>query len=555
MTIPLFPGSAPERKPPNLRGYQERGIRLLRMHVVQGHKRILAAMPTGGGKMVLTAAITRTAEHPTLFVCHRLELIDQCVDQLGRFGLTNVGVIRGSDERFDPGAATQVASIQTLARRDKPKAGIIFIDEAHRAGSDSYVEHVFAAYPDAVIIGWTATPSRLDGRPLGGDLFQVLEVIATYTELLKKPEWLVAPDVYSSPPQSFDLSRVKVIAGDFDEGALGEVMRTDRLEGQIVDHWLKLAHRHPIFERGQRAPMKYFEGPRRRTLVFAVNVAHSMSLAAKFEQAGIRAAHVDGRTPENIRRAALRDLASGELEVVANCGVFLEGTDVPEVKCIVHARPTQSITLWRQSVGRCMRPALSQVPLLLDHAGNFDRLGCPFEDLQWSLSSRPSRPAGRLPMKLCKKCYAYMPPQRVTCEFCGYVFTKDDDPKLPSETAGELQLRQAEPDDMKRAFFWRQVVLSKSKGFKPGFAAAIFKDHYGTWPPREWSDAVKADYANDAAWQTALAKREDRKRERVAREKKEESELEKQMADTLDAIDCPECVLFGIACPEHAPRW
>lgn len=526
MTLPMFPSvPMPEPKLPNLRPYQERGIRLLRMHAANEINRILAVGPTGMGKMVMIAAITKLATCETLFVAHRMELIDQCADQLARFGVTNVGVIRGADERYNPAAATQIASIQTLARRDKPKAGLIFIDEAHRAGSDSYIQHVFQAYPEATIIGWSASPTRLDGKPLGGNLFQVLEVIVTHQELLKHPDWLVAPDCFSTPTR-IDLSSVRTIGGDYDEEQLGEVMRSSHLEGEVVEHWLKRS-----------------EG--RRTIVFAVNIAHSKSLAERFSK-HTKAAHIDGKTPEDERRAILRD---SSVRVVVNCNVLLEGVDVPEFKCCVHARPTQSIVLWRQSVGRIMRPWGNLKPILLDHAGNWDRLWCPFEDLQWSLSNRAVRMRGRVPMKLCKQCFAYVEGGRIICPHCKYEFKPGDNApaQLPEETKAELELRRAEPEELRKAFFVRQVVLAKTKGFKPGFASAIYKDHYGTWPPRAWSDEVKADFATDAAWQAALERRAKRKAIEQAQEKAEMSALEKQMAGTLDAMNAPE--------PDFADWW
>lgn len=524
MTLPLF--DAPilvDVKTPKLRPYQEKAIVELRAQIILGKKRILAVGPVALGKMVLTAAITKLSTIPMLFVAHRVELIDQCADQLSYFGLTNIGVIRGQDERYNPSASVQISSIQTLSRRDKPflneKRLLIFIDECHRAGSDSYIE-LFRAYPNAIIIGWTATPWRLDGRPLGGELFEILIQIATYENLLKRPDWLVAPDAFSAPLRA-DLSQVRVAGSDFDDEALAQVMHTDVLEGQIVDHWLRLSPKHPKIDgAGKRVPCEFTMGDRRRTIVFCVNVAHSQSVAAKFEKAGVKVAHLDSSTPIETRKAIWRDLASGHLEVVCNCNIAIEGVDVPAVKCIVHARPTQSITLWRQSCGREMRPWENVIPLLLDHAGNWDRLGCPFEDRVWSLTARPARISGKIPMKLCKTCFAYVEPSKTVCPFCGTEFPKFES-VVPAETNAELVARLAEPDALKAAFFWRNVTLSKQKGFKPAFASALYKEYYGIWPPDEWRDKVKAEFVVDKTWQGALSRRLERNARREAQEKLE----------------------------------
>ena len=545
MTLPLFSGAPEPKAPPGLRPYQQRAITNIKAQIIFGNRRILAVGPTGCGKMLLIAAMIRTSRVPAIFVAHRMELIDQCVDQLARLGVTQVGVLRGDDERYDPGASTQVCSVQTLARRDKPFVALqptescpypqlIFVDEAHRSSSESYVEHVFKAYPHAIIIGFTATPTRLDGRPLGGELYQDIVQIATYAELLKNPDWLATPDIFDSQLQA-DLSEVRIAGSDFDDVQLAQVMHTDRLEGHVVEHWLKLANRHPIWKNGMRVPLESAEGEYRRTLLFAVNVAHSESLTARFEAAGVKVAHLDGTTPEAQRRAMLRALGQGELRVVCNCNVAVEGVDVPEVKCIVHARPTQSLTMWRQACGRAMRPWRGVTPLILDHGGNFMRLGCPFEDLRWSLSSKPVR-ASKPGLKLCRKCFAYVPLGRSMCPFCGYEFQPEDE-RVIQESSAELSQRSTDPESLKRDFFNRQAIIARTRGFKPGFASKLYLDRYGDWPPKEWSDRVKADFLTDPAWQSTMARRLERKAVREAQDKREEAALRSTPAPAPAVVD------------------
>lgn len=555
-TLPLFSTDADgnltskptfiDAKPPTLRPYQDRGVKLLREATLRGIKRILAVGPTGLGKMVMIAAITRMSTIPVLFVAHRRELLNQCADQLAALGLTNTSIIRANDDRCDPNATVQIASIQTLARRDKPFQNelevLIFIDEAHRAASDSYIEHVFQAYPKAIIIGFTATPVRLDGRPLGGELFEELILIARYEELFKNPDWLVRPDGYSAPVRP-KLDQVKMRGSDFDEDELATIMHSDSLEGQVVEHWSRLAHVHPKFNgNGTRLPTQFETGPRRRTFVFAVNIEHSMSLAARFESIGVKVAHLDGKTPDRVRDAIIRDLGTGALEVVCNCNIAVEGVDVPEVKCVVHARPTHSITLWRQTVGRCMRPWKGIVPLLLDHASNWDRLGCPFEDLAWTLKGRSLRFGSKLPMKLCRTCFAYTEPHKVLCPYCGAEFPRQDPRNMPAETTAELVERSNEPEALKKEFFARQVIQAKTHGFKPGFASALYKERYGVWPPKEWSNKIKQEFANDKAWQEAMKRRLEKKAQKEVQEKAEEralrgeTEAEQKARETKEAF-------------------
>jgi DNA repair protein RadD len=528
-TLPMF-----DKKPmleettTELRSYQERVIRLIRMHVDSGKKSVLVAAPTRSGKTVVIASIVRTSTLPVLFLAHRLELLDQCAEELQRAGIASVGIIRADDERTNPSASVQVASVATLIRRDKPWAGreiIIIIDEAHRAASDSYRD-LIACWPGAIVIGFTATPCRLDGRPLG-DLFEVLENAVTYQELLKNPKWLVSPDIYAPPAP--DLSKVQMRGSDYDEEQAAVVMRA--IEGDVVSHWMRRAHMHPVFTAGgARVPLRFVEGPRRRTFGFACNIASSLSFCTRFEREGIKVAHLDGETPETDRRSAIKALAKGEIEILFNVNILLEGVNIPEAKCVIHARPTQSLTLWRQSACRILTPWEDEKfgavrPLLLDHAGNTERLDLPHIDLNWSLTSRPVRRNGAAQMKICKACFAYVEVGKTLCPHCGFEFPRYD-PRPTQETAAELVARSSEPEDAKKLYFAKMVQMAQSKGFSPGFASVKYKEHYGVWPPRPWSDAIKIDFSHNKLWQEQQARRLAKKAEREAREAEEKRHMD-----------------------------
>jgi superfamily II DNA or RNA helicase len=515
-TLPLFDRPAlMDVKATELRPYQARLIERVRAHVVAGRKRVLMVAPCGAGKMYVIANIIRTSTLPVLFLCHRQELINQCANELARLGVSRIGVIRGDDERVDPGAPTQLASIQTIMRRrHKPEAGIIICDEAHRVMSDSY-QDLLALYPGAIVLGATATPTRLDGKPLG-NTFDALEVAATYQELIKAKH-IYEPECWGAAVAP-DLSQVRTRMGEYEEGALAEVMAP--LTGGIVERWLERAHMYKL-----PGVMKYQAGPRRRTVVFAVNLAHAAKLVDEFSKVA-KTALLDGSTPDGDRVRILQSIASGELEVVVNCNVLLEGTDVPAIKCVVHARPTQSLVLYRQSTGRTMRPWNDVTPLLLDHAGNFERHGAPHDDMVWSLTREPVRvkPSAH---KICKTCFAYVAVSLTLCPHCGTDFPKSA-PKPPREVAGEMVQKDTTPEGIRRAYFDAMVKKAKERGFKPGYASAMHKERYGEWPPYAWSDAVKADFAGDPYWQRSL--------ERRLREKEET----KPVPIEREVVDMPE---------------
>ena len=261
------------------------------------------------------------------------------------------------------------------------------------------------------------------------------------------------------------------------------------LIGDIVSHW----HR-------------YGEG--RRTVVFAVNVPHSIHICEEFNKSGIKAEHIDGSTLKSDRDAALARLASGETKVICNCMVLTEGWDMPEVSCCILARPTKKMGLYRQMVGRVLRPAPGKTSaIVLDHSGAVYRHGFVEDRVEWTLepdkravspthTARLSR-YKMLPLLECTECGCI----RVAgqpCAACGFL------PKRPSEpivfAEGDLALvdrrrraaqRLSDPHEQMR---WHAelIGIACERGYRPGWAAYKFKEKFGFWPPRTQPPAVKA---------------------------------------------------------------
>jgi DNA repair protein RadD len=468
----------------------------LRAHVRAGLRCVLLFCPTAGGKTVLAAAIIHSGRRNFnarfLFIVHRLELIDQTVAQLARWGVTEVGVIRADDRRTNAMMPVQVATIQTLGRRDLPPADIVFSDECHHDAAEGR-KRVLAAYPDATYIGLSATPIRLDGKPLG-DIYQVIETAATYSELIADGS-IVAPVVYGSPAP-VDLSGVHTQLGDYVIDELEVAMNQAKVVGDLVKEW-----------------QVHADG--RRTVVFACTIKHSLTIVEKFCEAGIRAEHLDGTTPEDARKACLKRLDDGLTQVVSNVGILQEGWDQPSCKCIMLARPTKSLSLYMQQVGRVMRPWHPQglstnpsiVPLVLDHAGNVDRHGMPHEDRVWSLDEKPRRKKEVSEYHVCPSCYAYV--RENPCELCGYMKPVEERKIRTDENVG---LVERKPEDERRVFFVALVEKARSHGFKPGYAGAKFKEKYNQWPPWSWSNEAKQAFAEDRSWQYRQVKREEERK-------------------------------------------
>lgn len=410
-----------------LRDYQAHLVDEAREHIRAGCNAVLIQSPTASGKTVLVAHMLRNAAsrgYRSWFNVHRRELVKQSVETLTNAAELDVGIVAAGFPG-DRKQAVQVCSIQTLRGRRSmlPDPSLIIWDECHHLAAGTWSE-IFQAYPNAAHIGLTATPERLDGVGLGGWFKQL--VIGPSVEELIADGWLSRFKLYSPPGP--DLSAVHILAGDYNRKELASVMDGSAVMGDVLKHYRKLA-------------------AGKRMVLFAWSIESSIAIAARFRDAGVPAEHVDGTATNIERDGAMDRFRRGETLVLTNVDLFGEGLDVPAIEAVALLRPTQSLSLYLQQVGRALRPASGKdYAVILDHAGNALRFGLPDDPRAWSLQSGRRKRVGdnAAPIRQCPQCYAVMPAARPTCIECGFKFAVIS--REIDEVAGELREIEARRD-------------------------------------------------------------------------------------------------------------
>lgn len=386
-----------------LRDYQERDVAALRAQYAAGRRAVLYQLATAGGKTVVFATVVSAAAekgHRTAVMVHRRELVRQASAKLDWAGVPH-GIIAAEQDR-DHDAPVQVCSIQTAIRRADTLGlfDFVVIDECHHARAATW-HALLAAQRKAKLLGVTATPARTDGKGLGivdGGLFDAMVCGPSMAELVKGG-WL-APARCFVPSSRIDTKGLRTHAGDYVLEALAE--RARAVTGDAIIEYRRRAS-------GQSA------------IAFCCTVAHAEDVATAFREAGLRSACVHGGMGMAERDALINGLADGSVEVLTSCDLISEGLDVPSVGAVILLRPTKSLVLCLQQIGRGMRPSAGKAALVVqDHAGNTLLHGLPEEERAWSLAGVPLREkaAGEEPSWICSACDCLNPMSAAFCIDC-----------------------------------------------------------------------------------------------------------------------------------------
>lgn len=456
-----------------LRPYQVHALRAVRDGLDAGHLRQVVQMATGAGKTALAAEMVRmtlAAGMRAWFVVDRIALVDQTARAFRRHGI-DLGIVQADHPYYRPDAPAQVVSIQTWARSPhrawNRNLGLIVIDECHVLHAAHRA--MMAEHPDVPVVGLSATPFAAG---LGKHYDRL--IVGASTAQLTADGYLVPAVCYG--PAEPDMAGVKVARGDYAAGDLARLMDRPKLIADVVQTWARHASERP-------------------TIVFASSVAHSEHLAESFRGIGVTAAHIDAYTEAPDRTKAIKGFKRGAVQVLCSVGVLTTGFDAPNAGCVVLARPTQSLMLHLQMIGRGLRTDDGKRDcLVLDHAGNIARLGLPTDPTPDELSTG-DKTAGaerkapeRLP-KPCQNCAFLRPPGVHACPACGFEPKKQNAVEVAPGELRQITGRKRASNGALDRGAWHAMLCgyAQQKGYARGWVGHAYREMFGVWPRGERS--------------------------------------------------------------------
>ncbi len=446
-----------------LRPYQQKIIDETREAFNSGKRSVLIQLRTGGGKTAIAAYIIKgcsQANNLIWFCCHRKELVYQTSEALKKMNINHSFIAAGMP--YDKKMNVQVCSVPTVINRyDKlPKPDWIIWDETHLIGAKTWKD-LFNSNDQAKHIGLSATPIRTNEGGLG----------EFYSTMVRGPEYeALVNHGYLSQYKAFaavepDLKGIKTVMGDYASGALELEMSKPTLVGSAVKEYLKHAN-------GKSA------------VVFAVNVNHSKLIMNEFLKAGIPARHVDGVTDQNDRDQLIKDFKDKKFLVLCNVNLLSTGFDFPGIEVCIMLRPTKSLSLYLQQIGRALRPAPNkEFAIILDHAGNLKQHGLPDDVHEWSLDKQKKKSLTKSDgsVKICNVCYAANESFNLVCNNCSNVFEVKQRAG-PEQVDGDLQeidklefSKQKKKEQSAARTLEQLMELGKTRGYKN---------------PRYWAECV-----------------------------------------------------------------
>jgi len=471
-----------------LRPYQIKALDDTRA-ALRESKKVILTMPTGSGKTAVAKVMIENAISKGLraaFVVDRLSLLDQTCGVFEAAGL-EYGVMQGDHYLTDYSKQFQICSAQTIARRGIGSFDLLIWDESHvmYRGLLGNLKDSNGTY----FVGLTATPWT---KGLG-KYWEKL-VTGPSSEELMKDGFLSQYKAYG--PGKPDLSNVRISAGDYNKKDLSKATDKKEITGDIIDHW-------------------FLHAKERRTVVMAVDIAHAEHITEEFKKRDIKADVVHSFRKQHENQKSLIDFKDGTTQVLCSVDMISRGFDMPQADCLIIARPTKSLNYHIQAIGRILRPCEGkEFALILDHAGNIERLGfpddefdmvldkggkkrkmmcpfcgwegsanldekCPICNLQTIAKKSSSKEKLPTPCSNCKTLF-----RGKECPNCGHERKRQSNVGTKEEMLIEMQKGRhgATPRVDKEVIFAKLLAGARVVGFKDGWAKYQYRNYFGTWP-------------------------------------------------------------------------
>lgn len=417
----------------NLRNYQQEIYDKIKIAFRNGSKGVLGCLPCRSGKSYIMAAIAESANkkgNHVLILAHRNSLILQHKELFEQLELNN--------------NLTRIESVFTEVRHlgENGPVDLIIIDEGHLSGASSYQE--VCKYYDCKVVIFTATPSRLDGKPL--DLADTLITGITAKELIKQGK--IADYDYYAPDLKLDLSQVKKTAGDFNNQQLGEKMSSKAIYGDVLKYYKMLG-------KGEQA------------IAYCVNINHSKEVCDMFNENGIPAMHMDSKTPEKEREKIMDKFKNKEFTILCNCNLISEGITLPNASVGLLLRPTLSLPLYIQQSCRVLTPVEGKKSIIIDYVNNIQRHGSPTADRDWSLTKKVKEyynenEDGTFKIRVCQECFGTFETAPV-CPYCGALY---ETTAIEIQNFKEIELKKIEEAKAAKMQQYRETVQKKVENYK-----------------------------------------------------------------------------------------
>lgn len=413
----------------------------------RGKKRVLLTVGCGAGKSYIFARMAERTKGPVLVLTHRRELLEQTGRLFQEHGI-------------DARVSMILTEANRLGQHERP--ALIITDEAHLSRSNSWVKVL--DYYNTFTVGFTATPVRLDGKPLG-DIYDELVTGVSVRWLIENQR--LAPYEYYAPT-AVETDGLRVQAGDYVIKDLEQLMTDRAIYSDVLKSWERIA-------------------PGERTIAYCVSVKHAKETAAMFNAAGYSAVEIDGATPSGRRDEIMQDFRDGKITVLCNVGIISEGVSIDDVTCCLLLRPTESHALYWQQGMRAMRYQPGKVAKIIDCVGNYTRNPLFDADVEWSLTKTAKKrnrlnEAGDFYIRTCPKCFKVFKTAAV-CPYCGTTY-----PLHPREVKAHenIELQRISAEEAAKA-----EAARKQKRMEVGRARSL---------PELIAIGKERGYKNPAAW-------------------------------------------------------